>query len=475
MKSIVFLIFALVSTTALGAEPSLAWPQFRGPGGSGIAEGEKPPVELGPEKNVRWKTSVPSGFSSPIVAGNLLVLTAFENGKLYTVAYSRADGSETWRAEAPAKKIEPFHKTEGSPAASTPVTDGTRIVSYFGSCGLCCYDLAGKELWNYELPTASTAFDFGTGVSPILADGLVILLRDENKSPKILAVDVTTGELRWETKRDSKSSFCTPVVCDTPDGRQVVAAGYGRMIGYDLATGNEKWSVAGMPAAACTTPIAIDGTLFFAGWSPGEDMKLPAFDVLLKQTGEEKKGFISREGLDKTFMKGMFDSQDFDHDNRLTRQEWDEALRLLAGARNSAFALKLGGSGDVTESHVLWKQKSGLPYVPSGIVYRSQYILVKDGGIVTTYDTKSGKQTFQKRAAANGRYYASPVAANGHIYFASLDDGVITVMKANSEGPEVVAENPSLAERIAATPVIADNTLYVRTAGHLYAFAEKGP
>ena len=91
-------------------------------------------------------------------------------------------------------KLEPFHKTEGSPAASTPATDGKRIVSYFGSCGLFCYDLDGHELWNFEMPPAATIADFGTGVSPILVDGVVVLLHDELKDPKIIALDAATGK-----------------------------------------------------------------------------------------------------------------------------------------------------------------------------------------------------------------------------------------------------------------------------------------
>ena len=96
-------------------------------------------------------------------------------------------------------------------------------------------------------------------------------------------------------------------------------------------------------------------------------------------------------------LKGMFTSHDWNHDGKLTREEWDDSVKLLTTSKNSAFALKLGGSGDVTDSHMLWKQKNGLPYVPSGLVYRGQYVLVKNGGVVTIYDAKSGKQTFQKR------------------------------------------------------------------------------
>src|SRR5262245_1488618 len=127
MKELIaFISVALFAAGHLVAAEPLAWPRFRGPNGSGVAEGQKPPVEFGPDKNVKWKVPVPAGISSPIVAGDNLVVTAFDDGKLYTIAYRRADGKEAWRAEAPAERIEAFHKTEGSPAASTPATDGER-------------------------------------------------------------------------------------------------------------------------------------------------------------------------------------------------------------------------------------------------------------------------------------------------------------------------------------------------------------
>src|SRR5262245_38214811 len=132
MKVLVAFVAMLVFQADVLRDEPLVWPQFRGPGGSGVADGQKPPVEFGPGKNVRWMVSTPAGLSSPIVAGDKIVITAFDDGKLFTVAYDRANGNEAWRAEAPAKQIELFHKTEGSPAASTPATDGERIVSYFG-------------------------------------------------------------------------------------------------------------------------------------------------------------------------------------------------------------------------------------------------------------------------------------------------------------------------------------------------------
>src|SRR5689334_10262320 len=149
-------LLIVISSPGIGAGDTLSWPRFRGPNGSGVATGEVPPVDIGPDKNVKWKVAVASGLSSPIIAGDKLILTAVDRGELFTIAYSRSSGAEGWRAKAPASQLEAHHETEGSPAASTCATDGERIVSYFGSCGLCCYDLLGKELWRIELPPALT-------------------------------------------------------------------------------------------------------------------------------------------------------------------------------------------------------------------------------------------------------------------------------------------------------------------------------
>src|SRR5580698_9638010 len=127
IRRVLFVIgLGFVSSVGLAGAPE--WPQFRGPNGSGIAVGSKPPVTFGPDQNVKWKVPVPSGASSPVIAGDRLFLTAFDEGKLFTIAYSTMNGRELWRAEAPAKAIEAYHKTEGSPAASSVATDGTTVV-----------------------------------------------------------------------------------------------------------------------------------------------------------------------------------------------------------------------------------------------------------------------------------------------------------------------------------------------------------
>jgi outer membrane protein assembly factor BamB len=192
---------------------------------------------------------------------------------------------------------------------------------------------------------------------------------------------------------------------------------------------------------------------------------------MLKDLDTDKDGALARAEAEKAF-EGFFDNQDANKDGRITRDEWEAVQKLMAEGKNAAFALRAGGTGDVSDA-VLWKQTKGLPYVPSAILYRGQYVMVKDGGIVTAFDAKTGDQVYMQRGVEGGRYYASPVAANGNLYFTSLEDGVVTVIRAGLDKPEQVVQNPPLGERVAATPAIADDALYVRTEGHLYAFGEK--
>jgi outer membrane protein assembly factor BamB len=193
---------------------------------------------------------------------------------------------------------------------------------------------------------------------------------------------------------------------------------------------------------------------------------------MLKNLDKDDDGALSREEAEKEF-GGFFDNQDANKDGKVSRDEWDMVIKFMTEGKDAGFALESGAKGDVKDSAFAWKLAKGLPYIASGIAYQNQYVMVRDGGIVHAVDLKTGKNVYQERAAEAGRYYASPVAANGHLYVTSLDEGVITVLKAGSEKAEVVAKNPPLGERTSATPAIADNTLYVRTAATLYAFAEQ--
>ncbi len=428
------LLLALGFPSAAGAAGPPAWPQFRGPGGTGVApETARPPTRLDPDRNVKWKVGVPPGHSSPVVAGGRLFLTGYDEKKLYTLAYRLADGKRLWRRQAPGTTIEPFEKTTGSPAASTPATDGERLVVYFGSCGLICYDLEGKELWRHPLPIGKTQHGFGTGSSPVLADGRVVLLRDLEQGGELLCLDLAGGKRLWRADRAGcKTSWGSPCIWSTPAGKQVVVAGGLRLKGYNLTDGKERWTVSGLPSYPATTPVVADGRLVYAGWSYGGAAEfrsmMPSFDDLLKEAGERRLGYLTRAGLDKTQAKGGFDELDTNRDGKVTRVEWGAVVEYMTSGRNVAFVLNPNGMGKGIDSYVLWRREiQGLPYIPSPLVYRGLLYTVNKDGRLSAHEVKTGKEVYAARQVGLGNVFASPVAAAGHLYLCSLDESVIVV------------------------------------------------
>jgi outer membrane protein assembly factor BamB len=474
-QSLTKLLLATALFAWAGASAADYWPQFRGPNGAGISDSAKPPVHFGPGSNELWHVKVPAGLSSPCVWGHSIFLTAFNDGKLSVLAVDRKSGKQRWEKPVPAAAIEKYHLTEGSPAASTCATDGRNVVSYFGSCGLVCHDFSGKEVWRLELPTVRQGGDFGSGASPIIVGDVVVVNRDQGKGSELIAVNLKTGKIAWHADRaDLSSGYSTPVVWKGKSGEEIVLPGYTQLRAYDLKTGKEIWRVAGLPAATCTTPVLGDGLLFFAGWAPGKDMPMPSFDKLLEGGpfgGTDKNGdgvLDYDEASDQ--MKSFFGGFDQNEDKRLTREEWSTFLAAIAKGENSLLAVKPGGKGDITASHVAWKQKKGLPYVPSPLWYRGFVYIIKDGGMLSRFAAKSGEPTYeQERIGTLGSYYASPVAADGRLYVVSLD-GVLTVLAAGDK-PEVLGR-AEFKERIAATPALVDKTIYVRSAENLWAFAK---
>jgi len=463
----------LATTFTLPAAES--WPQFRGHNGCGVSETAKPPIHFGPGSNELWHVKVPAGLSSPCVYGDSIFLTTYADEKLGVLALDRRNGKLRWQKNVSFKEIERYHHSEGSPAASTCATDGKYVVSYFGSCGLVCHDFAGKELWRLELPTTRLAGDFGSGASPIIAGDLVLMNRDQQKGAEFIAVDIKSGKIAWRADRvDLGSSFSTPIVWKNGGKEEVVVAGFLQLRAYDLKTGKETWRVRGLPAATCTTPVLGDGMLYFAGWSPGKETPMPAFNKLLEGGpfgGTDKNG-DGALGLDEAGdqMKSFFSGFDSNDDKVLTRAEWDEFLASISKGENSLIAVKADGKGDITQTHVAWKQTRGLPYVPSPLFYRGYVYIIKDGGMISRYAAKTGEPTYQQeRVGALGNYYTSPVAADGHIYVASLD-GVVSVL--DSGDKPTVLGRAEFKERISATPALVDKTIYIRSAENLWAFGK---
>ena len=480
LKLIVMMIKSLVSILAACAcavVPSSAaeawWPQFRGPNAAGVSDSAKPPVEFAPGTNQLWRISVPPGASSPCVWRDWIFLTAFEDGKLQTFCYRRSDGSELWKTDAQAEKIEDYNSNEGSPAASTVATDGKYVVSFFGSCGLICYDTKGKELWRHALPPAQSAGSFGTGGSPIIAEGLVLVSRDQVTGCSLLAVDLKTGKKVWEAARtDVSPGFGTPIFWKNNGAKEVVMPGSFKLKGYDLKTGVERWSLAGMPSFTCTTPVVGPEMLYFAGWSPGKEAGTgPSWEGMVKPADKDNDGVVTLDEAKATHLDGFFKSLDFNADGKLTPEDLTSLQAMMAKGENVLVAVKPGGNGVLTDGQIAWKQTRGLPYVPSPLFYKDRVYIVRDGGIVSSYDAKTGNAYYQQeRIDALGNYYASPVAAAGHIYVVSLN-GKVTVLAAGGEMPKILHQ-ANFGERISATPALVGKALYLRTATALYAFGK---
>jgi outer membrane protein assembly factor BamB len=321
-----------------------------------------------------------------------------------------------------------------------------------------------------ELPRARTFGGFGSGTSPLIAGERVILSRDVLNGAAVIALELKTGRKLWETARpDSPTSYSTAICWERDGSREVIVAGALALKAYDLLTGSERWQVRGIPPAPCTTPVLGESMLFFAGWGPGKsDAPLPTWESRLAEWDKDQDGVLTVEEFG--WGPAMFRSGDTNEDGKLEAGEWNALLSFAQKGENVLLAVKPGGQGDVTETHVAWKATRGLPYVPSPVYYDGRVYMVKDGGLISSFDARTGEPAYvQERIPdAAGSYYASPVAADGRIYLVSLQ-GKLTVLSAGGDHPSVIHQS-AFGERIAATPALVGEELYLRSATHLYAF-----
>ena len=475
----VFSFFGLALLLVVGASACSShetWPQFRGVNGSARSESwQKLPEKLGPNTNVVWKVALPPGHSSPIVFGERIYLAGVRDERLVTLGVDRRNGDIVWEAEAPYDSLEKIHGV-GSHAQATPVTDGERVISLFGSAGLLCYDTKGEPLWQQRMGPFNT--DFGAGTSPIIVDDFVIVCQDHDTGSFIAAFDKRTGEQVWKTGRSEfRRSYCTPVITEDRGKKQIVVASTLRAVGYDLATGREVWTVRGLARAACASPgLAKDGTVYLAsfagGGEPGARISVPPFEEFEKIHDTDKNGTIEESEIDKKDPIGRrFSQVDADKTGRITREEYEFFRGLFDKSRNVLMAVKPGGEGDVTRTRVVWEFTRNVPLVASPVYAAGHVFTVKDGGIVMSLDASTGKLVKRKRIEASGSYYSSPVVGDGKLYLLN-EDGQLSVI--NAEGEWRVLSTDDFGEPIYATPAIVDGKIYLRTMGHLYCFGLSG-
>lgn len=446
------------------------WPRFRGPQSSGVSHSRRPlPVDVSPESCVIWKTKVPPGHSSPILTQDRIFLTTAEGGMLATVALDRATGSVLWEAQAPYDALEQVHQT-GSRAQSTPVTDGQVVVSFFGSCGLLAYDTSGKFLWSQRMGPFKN--DFGAGSSPIIEDDLVVLVQDHDVDSFIVAYHRLTGKEVWRTDRaDFTRNYATPTIWEVDGKKQVVVAATLRIVGYDLETGREVWTVRGVSRIVNMSPmIGPDNMLYAACFSPGNDSESrvtpPTVDELFAADAD-KNGTIEETEFPEGPFKGRFSQLDRNKDGHLSKSEFVSVVRAHTDGQNVFLAIAPGGQGDITKTHVRWEQTKQLPYCPSPLYYEGKIYMIKNGGIFTVLDATNGKVLKHVRLKATSEYYASPVAGDGKIYLMN-QNGELTVLSAKTGWEEL--HTVKFEADGHSTPAIADGRLYVRVGDQLYCF-----
>lgn len=459
--------------TCAAAEAQDQWPQFRGPNNSGVSRSTQTPWKFGPTNGVAWKIAVPWSPSSPCVWGDRIFLTTFVDGQLETRAHDRATGRLLWAKQVRPEKLEAFHRSDGSPAASTPATDGRRVVSYFGSFGLICHDADGREVWRHPLPVALSGGSYGTGTSPVIFGDRVLINRDQDLGSSLLCIDLADGHTVWETPRpDMIGGFGTPVIWRNAGVDEVVLPGSVQLKGYDVKTGRERWLVSGVSSFVCTTPVIGDDQLYFAAWSPGKadssvPMDWPSFRQRFDKNGDGKVTSTDFDSVTWDFIRGL----DVNRDGEINDIDLALVRDRASRAENLLIAVRPGGTGDITKTHVAWKFGRGLPYVPSPLFHQGRIYLVKDGGMISCFDARSGKPFYsQERLGTAAAYYASPVASGDHVYFASLD-GKLTVVKAGGDAPEIV-HRADFGERIFATPALVGGHVYLRTEEHLYSLGD---
>jgi outer membrane protein assembly factor BamB len=460
------LLCPLIALGLFGAD----WPQFRGPNGSGLCPScGQLPTSFGPRQNVLWKIPLPQGKSSPVLAGARIFLTASEGDDLITICLSRTTGKVEWRRSVRGSRREARH-TLNDRAAPTPVTDGKSVFVFFADFGLVAYDFEGKQRW--QLPLGPFNSQHGVVASPLYADGKVILVCDQDTDAYIIGVDTETGRIAWKTPRDVINGYSTPIIYRPPRGpAQVIAPGSYQLTAYSVADGEPLWFVRGLTCQPKSAPTIAGDIVYFSGWTTGNDageqVNLPTFAEVLAAADANHDGKLSQSELPPAWQPtGTWRAVDLDRDGFLNEREWT-FFRTRRAARNALLAVKLGGSGDVTDTHVLWRFEKSLPDVPSPLVYNSVLFLVRSGGITTALDARTGKLLKQARlTGALEDYYASPIGVDGKVYIPS-EHGKIVVLRAAGDW-EILAINDFDSD-IYATPAVSDGTMYIRTRDALYA------
>lgn len=479
IRAIVFCILGVYTASVHAAD----WPQFRGPNCTGAAAPSAPlPISFSDTEGVQWSARLGDGIGCPVVvSGRVFTSAMVDDRTVGLFAFDADTGDKLWTRTWPVGDIPEIHKTN-SHASTTPAADAERVYFYFSTLGMVTVDAkTGQDVWTKKLPVPYFVFKWGAGMSPVLYRDLLLFCQDDDLNPAFYAFDKHTGQLMWKDDRhDMAVNYSHPVVCETDQGDELVVAGTGLLVGYDPANGKRLWHAKTLLRNIKTTPVCKDGVIYISLQSGGiANQWLASVDKAEtgnnddKLTREEIQAFVGKRPVPEAFFRKTFGRGDLDGDGDLEGAELDVAFlhsENFAGARYDEkdpaaqfiLAVKGGGRGDVTDTHVLWKHATKhTDHIVSPMVVENRMLLIKSGGIATCFDTNDGTQVFGPvRIRNEGNYFASPVYGDGKIYVAS-ENGKIVVLR-SSDDLEVLAVN-DLGDSILGTPAIADGALFVRT------------
>jgi outer membrane protein assembly factor BamB len=392
----------------VAGEGAKYWPRWRGPSGQGLVAPGKYANTWSPSHNVKWRAAVPGqGNSSPIVWGDRVFLTtAYDDGaRLSLLAFRRGDGRQLWETFVPDSRAERAHQKNGH-ASATPITDGQLVYASFGSNGLVAFDFTGKIVWHRRFGDINNYH--GPAGSPILYKDRLFLYQDGDG-------------------RGGQRSF--------------VAA-------FDAKSGRTLWETPRPETVGWGTPVVVS---------------VDGHDELIVSSQRRVAAYDPQSGRELWTVRGNT------FEVIPTPVVAHGLVFCSSGRAGPTMAIRPGGKGDVTSTHVAWSAPRGSPFVPSGIVFDGLLYLINDmQSILTVYDAQSGTLAYQGRLGVAQRegFSASPVAVNGEIFFTN-DEGETFVVKPGREFR--LLHTNTLGERTLASPALVDGIWYWRTAKSLIA------
>ena len=408
--------FIALSISAASAEN---WPQWRGPLLNGVSSEKNLPVKWTTEENVTWKTPLPEwSGSTPIIWDNYIFLNVAEKDSLFLWALNRADGSVRWKKPLGAGNVKMRKQNMSSPS---PVTDGKSVWVMTGTGILKCFDFSGNEVWGRDIQKDYGKFglNWGYASSPLFYDNSLFVpvlhgMRTDDPS-YILRIDARTGKTTWRAERptpaimESPDSYITPGLLRNGSKIELVISGGDCVTGHDLSNGAELWRAYGLNPDNNPTYRIVNSPLISDG---------------MIYVGSKYKPYL---------------------------------------------AVRAGGNGDVTKSHVAWTFANG-PDVPTPVIEGDRLYIIRDNGVVFCLDKKTGQELYGQQRLKTGTYSSSPVLADGKIYVTS-EEGLTTVFKT---GPtfEILAEN-ALNDYCLSSPAISDGQIFIRTAQTLYCIGKR--